>query len=359
MKKILFLLALLPFLQQASAQGSTHIGHFIFRVPEGWKTTQQGNLFSMTPPDLGPDEMLSFLLLDPVSDTGFLAVADATISQLATVLQGEPVRQPSGDPLYFQLYEGRCLKGWDYSFGTGNIRIGYKKGNDTYLSYITFTIGLFLAKINGRMERVCYISKDFKCGIYETSTSFKWTYDPVIDDFFFNLQFDDWKDTHSMPGKFGNTGITGVWSGVSYIQGMYRASFFILYDNGQVYYNSDWPKYGLSNLNTIAAAASDPPHWGSYSYQGGSGVMKISWQTIPFSIVDGKMTAGLNGSQRTFTKMPQLENVRLNGTWSEYNGSISIRSSTGPPPAMRRCRNKDKALTRSGIIRSSSIMPTD
>jgi hypothetical protein len=230
--------------------------------------------------------------------------------------------------LYFQLYEGRCLKGWDYSFGTANIRIGYKKGNDTYLSYITFTIGLFLAKINGRTERVCYISKDFKCGIYETSTSFKWTYGPVIDDFFFSLQFDDWKDTHFKPGKFGNTGITGVWSGVSYIQGMYRASFFLLFDNGQVYYNSDWPKYGLWNLNTIAAAANDPPHWGTYSYQGGSGVMRISWQTIPFSMADGKMTAGLNGSKRDFTKMPALESVHLHGTWSEYKGSISIAFTT-------------------------------
>ncbi|MDP4216403.1 MAG: hypothetical protein Q8927_09390 [Bacteroidota bacterium] len=355
MKKTTLLLALLPltflplvrglYAQESTAQ--THAGHFLFRVPEGWKTTQQGDLFSMTPPDLGSDELLSFLFLAPVTDTGFLAVADATISQVATAMQGTGITQPfANHPLYFQLYSGQCLKGWDYSMGTGSIRMPYKDPNNPYVTSIDFTIGVFLARLNGRMERVCYISRDFKCGNYETTTSYKWTYGPVVDDFFFNLEFDDWKDTHSRPGKISNTGISAVWSGVSYIQGMYRASFFVLFDNGQVYYNSDLPKYGLSNLNTIAAAANDPPHWGTYSYQGGSGVMKISWQTIPFSIADGRMSAGLNGAQRTFQKMPFLEKVRLAGTWNEFKGAISIAFTA------------DGQFTDQGVLRSIEHRPT-
>ncbi|MDP4244880.1 MAG: hypothetical protein Q8932_03455, partial [Bacteroidota bacterium] len=112
MKKTTLLLALLPltflplvrglYAQESTAQ--THAGHFLFRVPEGWKTTQQGDLFSMTPPDLGSDELLSFLFLAPVTDTGFLAVADATISQVATAMQGTGITQPfANHPLYFQL----------------------------------------------------------------------------------------------------------------------------------------------------------------------------------------------------------------------------------------------------------------
>jgi hypothetical protein len=359
MKKITLFLALFPIVQGLFAQGSssgtastgdagqTHIGHFLFRVPEGWKTTQQGNLFSMTAPDLGPDELLSFLLLDPVSDTGFLAVAEVTIGQVAAAMHGQGVTQGYGNhPMYFQLYSGRCLKGWDYSYGTANIHMPYKDPNNPYSSYINFLVGVFLAKVNGRMERVCYISRDYKCGIYGTSTAYKWTYAPVVDDFFFNLEFDDWNDSHSRPGKISNTGISAVWSGVAYIQGTYQAAYFVLYDNGQVYYNSDWPRFGLSNLNTLAAAASDPPHWGTYSYQGGSGVMKISWQTISFSIADGKMTAGLNGSNRPFQKMPSLEKVRLSGTWSAYKGSISMAFTA------------DGGFEDQGVLRSIEHRPT-
>jgi len=341
MKKVFLFFLVLPVFHFLSAQPAnpaanpsanplgngalTHVGHFIFRAPEGWKTNQQGNLFTMIAPDAAPDELLSFLLLDPATDTGFQSVADATLSQLAVALNGEVIPQVSvGHPLYFEMYSGRCLKGWDYSWGNGRIRIKVMKGNDPYPSWIEFTVGLFLARLNGRIERVCYLSKDYKCGVLQTTTSFKWTYERVIDDFFFNLRFDDWTDANVRPGRFNNAGVTGVWSGVAFFEGAYRAVTFILYDNGQACYNTTWPRPGLANLNTIVAAGNDPPHWGTWTFQGGSGVMKISYQTIPFSIQGEKMTASMNNSTREFKRMPILDEVRLNGSWSMYGGAISI-----------------------------------
>lgn len=328
---VVLLTAMLNFLsaQPSSPAGSaapTHVGHFIFRVPEGWKTAQQGNLFTMIPPDVPPDQLLSFILLEPVTDTGFQTVANATLSQLATALNGEAIPQVSvGHPLYFEMYAGRCLKGWDYSYGNGRIRIKVMKDGDPYPSWLEFSIGLYLAQINGRIERVCYLSKDYKCGnVLTTTTSNRWSYERAIENFFFNMRFDDWVDANVRPGKFNNTGVTGVWSGVSYFEGTYRATTFILFDNGQVCYNTRWPAAGLADLNTIVAAANDPPHWGTYTYQGGSGVIKVLYQTIPFTIQGEKLTGSMNGSTREFKRMPILNEVRLNGTWTMYGGAISI-----------------------------------
>jgi hypothetical protein len=334
MKRSLLLSILAASFQLLSAQpsgpagstASTHAGHFIFRVPEGWKSAQQGNLFTMVPSDCPTDQLMSFILLEPVTDTGFQTVGNATLTQLATALNGEVIAQPSGGhPLYFEMYAGRCLKGWDYSYGNGRIRIKVMKNGDPYPSWLEFSIGLYLAHVNGRIERVCYLSKDYKCGnVLTTTTANKWSYDRVIENFFFNMRFDDWTDANVRSGRINNSGPTGVWSGVSYLDGTYRATTFILFDNGQVYYNARWPSTGLAELNTIVAAANDPPHWGTYTYQGGSGVINVLYQTIPFTLQGDKLTGTMNGGTRDFRRMPILDEVRLNGTWTMYNGAISI-----------------------------------
>ncbi|HTR29377.1 MAG TPA: hypothetical protein VMH27_08900 [Puia sp.] len=345
MNKIILLLVFLLVAGMLRAQsrspaddnGQIHVGHFLFAVPPGWKTAGQGGIFSMSAPDLGPEEGLTFLLLPPLTDGSFLSSADATLSLLATSMQGQAIPQNySTHALYFELHSGRCGKGWDYSFGTGVIHVPYKDPNLTYSSTINFTIGVFLAKVNGRIERVAYISKDYKCGIYGTTTAYKWTYGPVIDDFFFDLRFDDWTEPPTRRGKITNTGVSGVWSGVAYIPGSfvtnqpgkYDATVIILFDNGQVYYGGEWPRRGLANINTFSEAANHPDHWGTYTWQDGSGVMKISsWQTIPFTIRDGKLISTISGSQRPFERMAPMEDIRLEGAWCEYNGGACIRLS--------------------------------
>src|SRR5579872_4532328 len=124
MKKIFLLFAFLQVIRQINAQdhaasesaGQIHAGHFLFAVPPGWKTAEQGGIFSMSAPDLGPEEGLTFLLLPPLTDAGFLSAADATLSLLATSMQGQAIPQNySTHALYFEIHSGRCGKGWDYS----------------------------------------------------------------------------------------------------------------------------------------------------------------------------------------------------------------------------------------------------
>lgn len=339
----------------AGDAGLMHVGHFLFHIPEGWKAERQGDLFSMTAPDLGSDELLSFLLLAPTSDTNFQAAGEGIIRQVAAALNAQPQMQASGNHFYFELHSGKSLKGWEYSFGNGNAKIPYRNPKDGYVYDMRFTFGVFLAKINGRMERVCYISKDFACGGYayaNTTTSSKWTYGPVVDYFFFSLEFDDWRDVRSSSGKIGDA---GIWTGVAYMfsptftdaqNAGYKSVCLIFFDNGQVYYNSYWPPYGLENFNTIAAAASDPDHWGTYTWKGDAGVIKMPLQTIPFSIASGKMIANMNGSTRDFEKLPPMENVRLNGTWSEFNGTVSITFTS------------DGRFSDNGVIRALEHRPT-
>jgi len=345
----------------ASSAGSTnsgliHFNHFLFTVPEGWKAAQDGTVLTMTAPVQTPDEMLTFILLPPVTDTGFQDAGNNAINQVATSMGGEAIPNVSGSrPLYFMLTDGKFGKGWDYSMGTGSIRV-VQKTNDPYTSYLFFTVGVFLAKINSRMERVLYLSKDFKCGIYQTTTAYKGTFDPIVTNFFFNLKFDDWKEANINSGKLTHSGISYLWSGVSYMNGAweydkgyqtgkYQASFFILFDNGQAYYQSHFPRHGLLNLNTLSEAANNPANWGTYTYQNGSGTIKISsWLTIPFTLKDGKLMAQMNGSVRPFAKLPSIDDAILNGTWCFEGSCISFTS--------------DGKFSDNGVIQKLEHLPT-
>ena len=170
----------------------------------------------------------------------------------------------SDGSVYEVMHEGIYKRSWEYSMGSGTIQIN---NMSDFSKSMSFQAGVFLAKINGRIEKVLYLSKNYRCGSYSTTTAYKKSYESVIDNFFFDMKLDDWQDTNMKQGKVTSSGVSGVWSGVSYLGGeiKYDASFFILFDNGQVFYDSKFPKSGLYNLNTLAAAANRPDQWGTYT----------------------------------------------------------------------------------------------
>lgn len=308
-----------------SSEGLTHFNHFIFKIPAGWKSTQQGAYLSLSPTDVPANESLIFLLMPSSSNTSFEDVGTSTINELAVAMNGTVIPDVTvGHPVYIRPHEGKTPKGWDYSMGTGQIKVQYT-GSDGYLTSDQYDVGVFLAKINDRIERVVYLSKYYRCGIYGSSTFINLEYEPMITNFFFTISYDDY-DTKVKDGKIANSEASGVWSGVSFVnrwnlQGdlslVYDATFFLLFDNGQVYYGENFPIHGLYNLNTTAIAANENSYWGTYTFQNGSGIMKFQFRNIPFVISNGKLTAEMNGSKTDFKKIVVPSKFTLNGTWCE------------------------------------------
>ncbi len=311
----------------SKSMGLIHFNHFLFTVPAGWKAVNNGNYMTLTAPLITADEMLSYNLFQSFNDTSFQKAGDDAVNQLASIVGGVAKGFGRGDgSVYENLHEGFYKKGWRYSMGSGKIQVN---NVSDYSKSMSFDVGVFLAKIDGRIERVLYLSRDYQCGSYATTTAYKKTYESIIDNFFFDMRFDDWKDTNMKHGELTSTGVSGIWSGVSYLGGeiKYDATFFILFDNGQVFYDSKFPKTGLYNLNTLSAAANRPDQWGIYTYQNGSGTMKISsWLTVPFTIKDGKMMVQISGRTRPFSKLPSIDGATLNGTWCFEGSCISFTS---------------------------------
>ncbi|HVM88852.1 MAG TPA: hypothetical protein VMT76_11755 [Puia sp.] len=336
----------------ANNDGLMHFNHLIFNIPQGWKATQDAAAMSFTIPVQSKDEMLMLMLLPPVTDTNFQIAGNNTINLIAKSMGGRVPLTGGPGREYSMIHEGQYAKSWQYSFGKNTISISKMPTQaDPYPTSLDFEAGVYMAKINGRIERVVYLSKNYKCGsgIYgtNTSTSYKNIYSSLLDHFFFNLKFDDYEELKMKPGKLSQSGISGVWSGVSYLSntGKYDATVFIFFDNGQVFYSSEFPHEGLRNINTLTEAALRPDHWGVYNYQNGSGTMKISsWNTIPFTIKDGKLMAETGGSVRPFTKLSSIDGATLNGTWCLYGSCISFTS--------------DGAFIDNGVIQKLDHLPT-
>jgi len=324
------------------SSGASHFNHFIFNVPAGWKSMQQSAFFSITAPDLQSDEILFYLLLPPVNDTGFNTTAENTLNLVAQSMGGKASQEQifGKGPIYILENEGKYAKGWEYSMGHGRILVNTTP-NDPIVHYINYHAGVFLVKLHSRIERVVYISKDLRRGLEENSTYRKPSYESIIKNFFFDLEFDDWTDSKSTPGKVTNTSISALWGGLAYFEGSLGKTFFegsvkttylVFFDNGQVYYNKELPKEGLRNINTYTQAALYPRWWGTYTYQNGSGTIKLSYATIPFTLKEGKIYLDIYQSKIPYVQSSSFDGIQLNGNWceqSEYNGKKACIAFTG------------------------------
>ena len=67
-RRCLFISLLLAYSFITLAQTNdayTHFNHFVFKVPPGWKTAQNGSYMTVTAPATTIDELLSFILFPP------------------------------------------------------------------------------------------------------------------------------------------------------------------------------------------------------------------------------------------------------------------------------------------------------
>jgi hypothetical protein len=317
-------------------------GHFRFRVPSGWNYVQHPDFLVLNPPGLASDEMLNFFLLSPRTDTSFEKTATSTLQELATAMGGSAFSEQifGPGPLLEKENSGKFAKGWEYWKGHGRIRVGSRQENSSLIQYSFFYAGIFLVKIHERMERAVYISRDIRRGLTESSTYLKGAYRPVIKNFFFDLEFDDWKDEKMNPGKISGPGITGVWGGTAYFEGSAGNPFFegsvkltylVFFDNGQVYYNNQLPEHGLNGLNSLVESQLYPRWWGTYSWDKGSGTIRLSYVTIPITLKKDQLFLGIYSTQIPYDRLEIPEHPSLSGHWcalGEFEGKKACISFT-------------------------------
>jgi hypothetical protein len=308
---------------QTSNDGTTHINHIIFTVPQGWTSKQQGSFFEMHPNDLEKDEMLTYLFLPPVNDTSFANTALQTINEIATGVGAQSYKENGSSPLYEINNQGRYVKGWEYSTGQSHLRLQHGVNNGI-IDYWSYYLGIFMVKINNRIERVVFLSRDLRRSFAQNSTYRKPAYENVVQDFFYSLEFDDWTDAKYVSGKVTHTGISQVWGGVSYFEGATGSTFnvgsmqgtyLIFFNNGQVFLNAELPLHGLNDMNTWVQAATYPHWWGTYTYKDGAGVIKLSYETIPFTLENGKIILAHYQTKIPYQQFPSLDGTKLNGSW--------------------------------------------
>lgn len=311
-----------------AANGSTvHFNHLIFKIPPGWKSNQQKDFLMMTAPNLATDEMLFYVMLSPTAETDFDNAGTNALKEMATAMNGEAVQEQiyGKGPLYIKENQDRYCKGWEFSIGHGNIRLAYTNPNSPGInSYVFYHAGVFLVKINNRMERIMFVSKDIRRGFADNSTYRKQSYEQVIKNFFFDLDFDDWTNTKAASGLITHNGVSHLWGGVAYFEGAMgsvytvgsvKATYLALFNNGQVYYNKELPQEGFDQINTYTQAALYPRWWGTYTYQNGAGVIKLSYTTIPFTLKDGKIFLDMYQKKIDYIAMPDVDGMKLDGNW--------------------------------------------
>jgi hypothetical protein len=320
----------------------THFNHVLFTIPTGWVSNQQGGFFEMHPSDLDKDEMLTYLFLPPVTDTSFANVALQTINEMATGVSGESYKEDvyGNSPLYQINNQGIFIKGWEYSTGRSHIRLKHSI-NAGIIDYWFYYLGIFMVKIHNRIERVVFMSKDLRRGLDQNSTYRKPAYENIVRDFFYSLEFDDWTAANYKPGKVTNTGISHLWGGASYFEGATGSTFnvgsmqgtyLVFFDNGQVFLNAELPQNGFNNIDTYVQAATYPRWWGTYTYKEGSGVIKLSYETIPFKLEKGQINLNHYQTSIPYAQMPSLDGVKLSGSWCMQGsfGGKTICLNLGP-----------------------------
>lgn len=281
----------------------------------------------MAPPDLVAGELLTYILLPPLAESDLDRAAETTVREVAFSLGARPVREGFGPgPLYVKENRTRHAKGWEYSLGHGMAQAVSGKDAVGLDILVVYYFGIFLVKVNGRIERVVYISKDFRSNFQTCRTYLNPAYQPVVKNFFFDLEFDDWADANKNPGKVSHTGICDLWSGLAYFEGStgqalfegsVKATYLVFFDNGQVYYNKELPKHGLDHINSFTESGLYPRWWGTYTYHDGIGEIHLSYLTIPFSLKDGNLYLDLYKTSIPYGRNPVPDGMTLQGSWCE------------------------------------------
>ncbi len=299
-----------PDRAEAGRPGTERFGHMIFTAPPGWNAVKYSDGVTLQPTDLRDGAHLQVTLMQSIESSGSLDQAiERSWNEACAQFGCTTTHAGSGIP-YSKQQSGTSFKGWEYVRADGYAR---SSAGDYYMN-------LFVVKLRGRIERIAVLSK--KSPQQDTGYYQDPRYHDAIQEFLFSVRFDDWKEPPPLaPATLKGDGIIGVWNGISMMGGKFKACYAIFFSNGQAFFGSRYLMHGMDGLNTRVDAEMTPRYWGTYAFENGKGVLKMSYGEIPLRLnperADGSgLILTTSNTDHKFVRLPSsVDGARFDGTW--------------------------------------------
>ena len=293
-------------------------GHMLLPSLKGWTLQKFSNAAIFVPNDLSAGRVFEVRIMGskPFSGTMQQALAESWSDALKEL---EATKAYDGNP-YDIITEKTSYKGWDYIRGRGTFR-----ANGDELS--RYDMHLFVIKVNNRIERmVVWGLMNINQGDY--SPWVNPVYQHAIEDFFYSVKFDDWKEPEFKTPLLQGDGITGLYEGLKLGGGSLNASYTLFFSNGQVFNGPKFPLQGFYELNTWVEAELRAKYWGTYTLQNGNGNIKMGYGNIPIKVSGNNLIVTTQNTEHKYEKVPSVDGALFNGTYA-FDGKWD-----GNPPSI-------------------------
>lgn len=315
--------------------GTQQFGSVLYTPPLNWKVEKYPDGDILIPADLPKDQFLEIWVMPSMNFSGTMEQAlQKSYDETIVKLKATKMNDVNGGN-YNMITTKKSFRGWEYIRCSAGIHLG---GGEYPPE---FGLDLFLVKLNDRFEQVAILKKRGSCDYSSYYPTDKLNYYNDVDNFLFSLQFTDWKEPVAKPGTIEGSGITGVWQGIGLSVGMakpgtelgaeLKVKQAIFFNNGQVYFGTKFPTEGLDGLNTWVRAEQNRRDWGTYTFTGDKGVIKLFYGEIPMRMENNKLILTTNKTDHGFIKMKTVDGAIFNGTYTLSSKNF-LGEETGKTP---------------------------
>lgn len=283
----------------------------IYTVPPGWSAQENAGGVALSPQvGLQRYETLSLLILPGKVATSLEQEFQTTWMEVCAMLNAQSMRNVSGS-MYDLEGAAQSSSGWDFLRGTGGAMNDQQR----------FTISLFLAKVNERIERVAVIAREIELNYSTTNASLNPRFHGAIEEFLFGLRFANWQTPNFPEAKLTGGAITGVWQGISMAGGELKTGAAVFFSDGSAWFGSNFPTYGLAGVKPHIESNSVRRRWGTYKFQGGSGVLTMIFGAIPLRLDGNALVMTTNNTPHRYVRSYPAAASHLNGRYCLTTGA--------------------------------------
>lgn len=293
-------------------------GRILLPSLNGWTLKKFSNAAIFTPNDISTGQYLEVRIMEskPFSGTMQQALTESWNDALKDL---DATKAYDGSP-YDIVTEKTSYKGWDYIRGRGSF---HATGNEID----RYDMHLFVIKLNNRIERIAVWGlMNINHGDYSP-----WAnpvYQNAIEDFFYTIKFDDWKEPEFLKPSLQGDGIIGLYEGLKLGGGTLNGAYTLFFSNGQVFNGPKFPLQGFYGLNTWVEAELRTKYWGTYTLQNGKGNIKMGYGNIPIKVSGNDLIVTTQNTEHKYEKVASVDGVVFNGTYA-FDGKWD-----GNPPSV-------------------------
>lgn len=304
---------------QPSAAGTRTFHNVIYTPPPGWAVRENSAGAVVSPQgQLQGEESLDVVILPGKTGSDLEQEFRTTWNEVCGMLNAQSMRTVNG-AMYDTEGVQRSWNGWDYMRGEGG----------AFNDQIRYTLGLFLVKVNGRIERVAIVSREMQVNLMVATASHNPRFENAINDFLFGLRFANFQAPGFPEARLTGGPITGVWGGISMFGGQLKTGAAVFFSDGSAWFGSGFPTRGLADSKPHIQSGSDLRRWGKYKFEGTTGVLAMPYGEIPLRLEPTGLVLVTNNTPHKFIRSHMPAIASLNGRYCFEDGSECIAFTPG------------------------------